>query len=86
MKPQTPYQRLLWATRLFRTRALYPNSHVLWTWSKDQADKDVLISLRDLTVRAQTANSLGHNMLLVYVDGGLRVEYEKRPDDIDWIM
>jgi hypothetical protein len=49
-------------------------------------NKEAVCNLNDLAVRAQTANSLGYDMRLVYADGGLRVEYVKRPADMDWVM
>ena len=84
MKPLTPYQRLLVATRRYVSQIMGPETHVLWRIAKADVDKDIHCSCRDLRISVETADALGYDVHVSHADGVLLFRYVKRPTDIDY--
>jgi len=85
VKPKTPYQHLLEAVRVYRSQVEHPRRREMWTYSK--ADLNSAWSLDKLAERVMAAGQLGYRVEIVNTsDGGLRVEYVKKHDDIGWSL
>lgn len=83
-KPATPYQRLLNAVRRFHAAAKYPPRKMMFFVPKDKLSEGW--ALQVVADKTETANQLGWAVEVKVESDGLRFEYVKRPDDIDYFI
>lgn len=84
MKPLTPYQRLLTATRKYVSQVRYPNNSIMFRFNKSDIDADSMWSLTIMRAKVETANSLGYDVRVDYSDGALIFRYVEQPGEIGY--
>lgn len=80
VKRITPYERLLRAARHFAFDVTNPKWKPMWTYPKRHVDEGFSWKLQDLIQRVLAAEQLGYSVRLRVNEGGLHVEYVKRPE------
>ena len=81
---ETPYNRLKSAVLQYMSGVEYPHRKVMWLYPKARLRESW--HLDDLAARVAAADQLGYDVRLRMADDGLRVEYVKRPDDLDYAL
>lgn len=83
-KTVTPYARLKSAVLRYISAVEYPTRRLMWTYPKAKLAENWRLDA--LAERVAAAEQLGYAVRLRMVEDGLRVEYVKHPEQLDYTL